>query len=347
MAAKPVFREPDFFIVGAPKCGTTAMAKYLAAHPDIFVARKEMHYFGSDLHFGRQFYRRGRGAYLGEFGEWNGQRRAGEASVWYLYSTQAAAEIKAFNPYARIIIMLREPVAMLHSLFSQFRFDGNEPLASFEDALAAEPDRRTGQGLGRQTYLAQGLFYREVVRYTAQVARYIELFGRDRVHLVLYDELVEDTPAAYRRVLEFLEVDPAHGPSNFSEVNTNRHVRNATLRAIFNDPTLRSAVLAMRPCIPGSVFKLLQSIDAGVRQFNSRGAVRQPLAPGLRRQLQHEFADEVRTLGRLLERDLSGWSRPQAEPGVPSPAAVRRARPPGLTTTHLPKYPPAGASVQM
>ena len=89
---------PDVFLVGAPKSGTTAMAEYLAAHPDIFMAKKEMNVFGGDLQFGAQFYRRDIRAYLEEFGGRTTQRRAGEASVWYLLSKQAAEEIKAFNP---------------------------------------------------------------------------------------------------------------------------------------------------------------------------------------------------------------------------------------------------------
>ena len=131
-------KKPDVFIVGAPKCGTSAMDQYLAAHPEIYMAKKEMHAFGSDLRFGPQFYRRDQEAYLAEFATRNGERRAGEASVWYLFSTQAAAEIHAFNPEARIIIMLREPAEMLYSLYYQFRFDGNEHLPTFEEALAAE-----------------------------------------------------------------------------------------------------------------------------------------------------------------------------------------------------------------
>src|SRR5437016_1845324 len=113
-------RKPDFFLVGAPKCGTTAMAQYLAARPDIFMARKEMHVFGSDLRFGPQFYRRNLDAYLAEFEGWKDQPRGGEASVWYLLSKRAAAEIKAFNADARIIIMLRDPVEMLHSMYYTF-----------------------------------------------------------------------------------------------------------------------------------------------------------------------------------------------------------------------------------
>jgi hypothetical protein len=67
------------------------MADYLAGHPEIYMARKEMHFFGADLRFGPQFFRRDLAAYLAEFDAWKGQRHAGEASVWYLFSTRAAA----------------------------------------------------------------------------------------------------------------------------------------------------------------------------------------------------------------------------------------------------------------
>ena len=198
---------PDVFIVGAPKCGTSAMHQYLAAHPDIYMAKKEMHTFGGDLRFGPQFYRRNLQEYLAEFAARKGQRRAGEASVWYLFSTQAAAEIHAFNPEARIIIMLREPAEMLHSLYYQFRFDGNEHLPTFAEALAAEPDRRAGRGIPRQAHFAQGLVYRDTARYTEQVRRYFDVFGRERVHVIIYDDLAADVSATYCKTLDFLGVD--------------------------------------------------------------------------------------------------------------------------------------------
>src|SRR5215831_7215316 len=125
-----MFKRPDFFIVGAPRCGTTAMGQFLAAHPDIFMSRKEMHVFGKDLHFGKRFYRRSLETYVSEFAGADAKKRAGEGSVWHLFSTQAAAEIKAFNPEARIIIMLRDPVEMMFSLYHEFRWDGNEHLPS-------------------------------------------------------------------------------------------------------------------------------------------------------------------------------------------------------------------------
>ena len=312
--------KPDFFIVGAPKCGTTAMADYLAAHPEVFMARKEMHFFGADLRFGPQFFRRDLAAYLSEFDAWKGQRRAGEASVWYLFSTRAAAEIKAFSPEARIIIMLREPVEMLYSLYYYFLFDGNEPLPTFEQALAAEPDRLEGRRLCRQTYFAQGLAYRRVVRYTEQVRRYIEVFGRERVHVIIYDDFAADVFAAYRQALDFLGVESKGCNPGFDVVNPAKRVRSPALRAAIGDPLVRSAVLALRRWVPRPVFAALQRIDARVRQSNARVERRPPLEPEVRARLKREFAPEVRRLSELLGRDLSHWSREQ--PSLPEGSAL-------------------------
>ena len=313
-------KKPDVFIVGAPKCGTSAMDQYLAAHPEIYMAKKEMHAFGSDLRFGPQFYRRDQEAYLAEFATRNGERRAGEASVWYLFSTQAAAEIHAFNPEARIIILLREPAEMLYSLYYQFRFDGNEHLPTFEEALAAEDERRAGRCLTRQTYLAQGLVYRDTARFTEQVRRYFNVFGRERVQVIIYDDLAADVHGVYCRTLEFLGVDSTRIETDFQVINGNKSVKHSALRGLLNDPLVRSTAVAIGRRLPRPIFTALHDVERRLWKLNSRSEKRPPLAPDLRAQLQREFAPEVERLSELLGRDLTHWSQqgpPAAERLVP------------------------------
>jgi len=313
-------KKPDVFIVGAPKCGTSAMDQYLAAHPEIYMAKKEMHAFGSDLRFGPQFYRRDQEAYLAEFATRNGERRAGEASVWYLFSTQAAAEIHAFNPEARIIILLREPAEMLYSLYYQFRFDGNEHLPTFEEALAAEDERRAGRCLTRQTYLAQGLVYRDTARFTEQVRRYFNVFGRERVQVIIYDDLAADVHGVYCRTLEFLGVDSTRIETDFQVINGNKSVKHSALRGLLNDPLVRSTAVAIGRRLPRPIFTALHDVERRLWKLNSRSEKRPPLAPDVRAQLQREFAPEVERLSELLGRDLTHWSQqgpPAAERLVP------------------------------
>lgn len=311
-------KRPDFFIVGAPKCGTTALNHYLAAHPDIFMARKETHFFGADLRFGPQlqFYRCYPEEYWTAFAGRNGEARAGESSVWYLFSRKAAQEIKEFNPRARIIIMLRNPVAMLYSLYCQFVADGNEHLPTFREALAAEADRQAGRRLGRQTYFAQALVYRETARFPEQVRRYFDVFGRDRVHVIIYDDFSAETARIYRQALDFLGVAPAGFDRKFEVINGNANgnnsVRSPALRAILNDPFVRRTTVNLRAWLPRGIFMMIKNTGLRLNQlnFNDKQKKRQPLEPELRNSLAREFAPEIERLSDLLGRDLTYWSKP-------------------------------------
>ncbi len=306
---------PNFFLVGGAKCGTTALNQYLSTHSDIFVSNKEMHYFGTDLKFGPQFYRRDRKSYLAEFEGWNGQECVGETSVWYLYSKQAAAEIKAFNPEARIIIMLREPTATLYSLYHQFRCDGNEHLPTFEAALAAEADRCAGRGIARQAYFPPGLIYRSIPRYTEQVKRFFDAFGRERVHVIIYDDFAADTSGMYLKTLEFLGVCPSRvSPQvDFGVVNGNQTVKSQALRSIIQDPLVRGTLIALRSRLPKPLFAMIQKAGLQISAFNVRADKRPAFAPELQRSLRREFAPEIERLSDLLGRDLTHWSDPDRE----------------------------------
>jgi hypothetical protein len=286
------------------------MFHYLSSHPDVYMSdRKEMHFFGSDLNFGPQIYRRSLEAYLAEYESRNGQCRAGEASVWYLLSKTAASEIKAFNPDANIIIMLRDPVELLHSMYYMFRYDGNEHLESFEEALAAENLRRSGRLTTRQTYFAQGLVYHEIVRFTEQVQRYFDTFGRERVHVIIYDDFAADTAATYCEALEFLGVDSLRVATDFKVINGNRTVKSSALQVALNDGLVRRAAVAIQPLLPRRLFVALRTMREKWMRSNLHFEKRPALSPELRARLKWEFAPEIERLSKLLRRDLTHWSK--------------------------------------
>ena len=225
--------KPNFFIVGAPKCGTTSLHEYLQRHPDAYLPYyKEPHYFGGDL-VGTRFmqFRDQPGKYLKLFRDVRGEARIGESSPWYLASTTAADEIYRYDPSAKIIIMLRNPVDMMYSMWSQFRYSGNEQIETFEEALAAEAERRAGQRIRRAAHCITGLQYRRMTRFSEQVARYFDRFGRERVKVIIFDDFRADTAGVYRDVLEFLELDTAVSV-NFGVRNPNKEVRLAWLQKL-------------------------------------------------------------------------------------------------------------------
>jgi GrpB-like predicted nucleotidyltransferase (UPF0157 family) len=306
-------RRPDFFIVGAPRCGTTSMYTYLRQHPQVFgSAHKEPHFFGSDL-TPLPGAIRDRRLYLELFAAAGGRARAGEASVYYLASARAAAEIRELAPAARILIMLREPAQMAWSLYSLYRRTGNEDLPSFAAALDAEPERRERRRVPPGAYFPEGLLYSEMVRHAPKVERYLEVFGREQVHCILFDDFVRDTAGVYRRTLEFLGVDPGFQ----AELDPRRAKQVLRLQAVRE---LRRT--------PPEVQRRMQL--AAMRQHETTGGP--PLAPQPAACLRQLLAADVARLGALLGRDLGAWTRGEPLP-VPAPArlaevlaGVRRVR---------------------
>jgi Sulfotransferase domain len=155
--------------------------------------------------------------------------------VWYLYSQQAATEIRAFNPATRIIIMLRNPIDMMYSLHSQRVYNDNENIADFAEALAAEADRRQGKRLYHKASDAMGSLYRAAATYTPQVQRYFTTFGRERVLVIIFDDFVRTTSEVYRQTCEFLEVDSQFRPE-FRIVNANKGIYSPALRSFLRYP---------------------------------------------------------------------------------------------------------------
>ncbi|MCY1014859.1 sulfotransferase family protein [Pyxidicoccus sp. MSG2] len=286
--------KPNFFIVGAPRCATTSMYTYLKQHPGIFLSLlKEPIYFGSDLT--RQPLAVGdEASYLSLFDGAGDAKVVGEGSVFYIMSRTAPAELKAFSPDARILIMLREPVAMMHSLHSLYLRTGNEDLEDFSAALDAEPERARGQRLPPRCYFPEGLQYRSVARYAEPVERFLRTFGRERVHIVIFDDLVKDVRREYRRTLEFLGVDPEHTPE-FDEARATALIRPLVLRQ-------------MRAATPEIRARLKTGRDSHL------GTKSQRLSPGARERVCAELLPDVERLSALLDRDLTHWCRP-SHPG--------------------------------
>jgi len=304
-------RKPDFFIVGAPKCGTTAMQDYLGQHPDIFMPEakpplfrgKELHFFGSDLKANRKMLTKEE--YFSYFREAKYEKRVGEATVWYLYSKRAAYEIKAFDPSSKIIIMLRNPVEMLYSYHSQLVYNGDEHIEDLRAALDAELDRKRGLLGPRQGLIPiERFYYREVVRYPEQVKRYFDVFGRENVHIIIFDDFITDKNRVYRETLRFLDVDEDFGPS-FKVINPNKEVRSRFLRDLLRSP----------PQVAQSVAKFLiptkwhQGFIEVLSRYNTKYKSHETINSELRKQLQAEFASEVEELSELMGRDLTHWNK--------------------------------------
>jgi hypothetical protein len=295
-------RGPDFFIVGAPKCGTTAMTDYLGQHPEVGMCeRKETQQFATDLH--PRFKRwDGRWSTQDEYRRLfkgvQDRKRLGEASVWYLYSSAAPREIKYFCPAADIIAMLRNPSEMLPSLHSQFLVQAIEPVESFERALALDEEReRSGAPHG---FVPRS--YRSAAQYAEQLRRYIDVFGRDKVHVIIYDGFRDRTLDTYRATCEFLGVDPGFVPE-IRVVNPNKRVRSRTLRN-FQQRTPAPVRGVLHVATPRALRRKTGSI---ITRWNTSVEPREPVPDRVAKSLRPLVAREVSELRGLLGVDLSFW----------------------------------------
>ena len=297
--SEPAF--PDFYLVGAPKCGTTALYDFLRQHPEIFLPEtKELLFFGSDLSYPTRL---SEGAFLGHFAARRNEKRAGAAHTAYLQSVKAAEEIRARRADADIIVMVRNPLEMLPSWHNELLYQTVEDIEDFEAALDAEADRRQGRRLSRTAHnsYVESLYYSEVAAFNAQVERYFATFGRSHVHVIVHDDLRSDVEGTYRASLDFLGVDPTFAPE-FAILNPNKTVRSRTVQNLYF-ATTAPGHRPVRALLPRRVRRKL--LEANVRQ-ESRSELPDPV----RRRLEQLFRDDVTRLGALIGRDLSSWIGP-------------------------------------
>lgn len=301
MAAKP-----NFFIVGAPKCGTTALYEYLRPHPHVFMPKiKEPHYFAKDL--GTYPRVKTLEEYRGIFARSTEQHLSvGEASVYYLRSSVAIPAIRAFNPEARIIAMFRNPVDMVYSLHSQLLYVSEETVSDFETAWRLQ--ERRGRGIDLPPAIRSPLLvqYREVGRFGTQTERLLSEFPRAQVKLILFDDFAASPQRVYDEVIEFLGI-PHDGRTEFPRINENKRSRMAWLGSFYRKPppVLRSAFRSLKEAMGA---ESLSAVKRKIVALNTAKERRRPMTPELRAELVETFREEVALLSRLLNRDLSHWA---------------------------------------
>jgi Sulfotransferase domain len=302
-----VTRRPDFFIIGAPKSGTTSLYDYLADHPDVYEAPvKEPFYFSPDVQGGlrRRFnYGTDDAKYMALFSEAGDKKRVGEASTRYLVSHVAPGYIREFQPDARVIAMLRNPVDFVYALHNERFSQGAEDVGDFETALGLDDARRAGRSLPPGSN-PLGAVYRDNALFGGQLSHWLEIFPRDQVMVIIFDDFVRDTPTKFKEVLEFLEIDPTYQPETFAVSNPSHRLRGGVVRMVLSSRPAHFGAHRLLPAVIGqnSTSRLANRVRHS--RLNRRPNPRPPLSAELRRQLEADFSDDVVLLGQLLGRDL-------------------------------------------
>ncbi len=309
--ARETGRAPDFFLVGHPKSGTTALYEMLRRHPQVYMPDlKEPSYLAPDQP--RRFQRAATGAlpgtleeYLALFAPARADQRVGEASSAYLMSHAAPGRIAELQPQARVIAVLREPASLLRSLHQQLIRDHVEDERDLRKAISLERARGEGRHIPPRSPRPDALQYSERVRFAEQLRRYHAVFAPERVLVLIYDDFRADNEATVRRVLRFLEVDDRL-PVLVREANPSVRLRSQRLDELVHSvsvgrgPLSRAAKASVKALVP-------RRLRRGALEVVRRRVVTAPPVAADRElmlELRRRYKSEVVAASECLGRDL-------------------------------------------
>ncbi len=286
---------PNFFIVGAPKAGTTSLYFYLKRHPDVFMSPvKEPNFFSYDETIKQNLYHKEKG--VGNFAEYqnlfstaNGHHKAiGEASVSYLFYPSVPVRIKEKVPEAKIIMSLRNPIDRAYSHYfmeHKLGYVGE----SFESIVFKKSKHKFAH-LYYQQFIELGLYYQ-------QVKRYIDTFGKDQVKIYIYDDLDEHLNEMVSDVFRFLDINDLHVADLENKYNTYSTPRNPFFRFIYSQKRLRTLA---RNLVPKSSIEKVKNIFL----TRDKKVERQQATVD---ELKRIYKPDIIELEKLLNRNLSAW----------------------------------------
>lgn len=310
-----------FFLVGAPRCGTTALSRYLRKHPRIcFSVPKETHYLAYAPEMPLEELRR---TFLESFFPHRApqHRILGEGSVSTLYSDLAIQRALALDPDARFLAMVRNPLELLPSYHQRLLYVLDEDVRDFETAWRLQVERAQGRHLPERCRDPRFLQYAEIARLGERIERMFELAGRERCLVIVHDDFRSETPKVYEQVLTFLGLEH-DGRTNFPRRLESRSFRSLALHRLLMRPPASLAKAVMRAKVAKEKAKTADAgadASAGRKKpwlkrarsrllaWNSIPSPPAPLPPALRDELRASLAPDLARLERLLGRDFSHW----------------------------------------
>jgi hypothetical protein len=310
---------PNFFIVGAAKSGTTTLYHYLSQHPDIYMSPvKETNYFSTDIYpdefkdeykktmrssvnlDGLMSQHNGNFVHIAYIREWENylklftgieqEKASGEASTSYLYSKEAAKNIKSTFPHAKIIMILRNP---LQRAFSHYLMDYALGLtkSSFLDVLTKKARvNKPGWGIS-------GL-YIELSLYYSQAKRYFDNFQKENIKVYILEEFTDDFSLLLKDIFYFLNVDDGFRPEKIMKCNTKIAPKFKRLNFILARTGIKRHISTFTPQTVKEFFKSLYYSQINIPVLTSE-------EKGILRDL---FRDDIMKLSELLKKDLSYWN---------------------------------------
>lgn len=302
-------KRPNFYVIGAPRCGTTALYTYLRSHPNIFLPEiKELHYFASDFPNIQKILFKTPDDYLKMFAEANETHLAvGEISPLYVYSSVALRNIQAFNPAVKVIMIVRNPVEFVQSVHQLNLSLLREDEPDLAKAWHLQEIRKQGKMIPKSCREPELIMYGELGLFGKHVEKVFEVFPKEQVLIVLFNDFVKNPKRVYEEILAFLNV-PSDNRQEFPPVNSNYEHKSKLLGRLIHPPQFIYKIYMKFISLFGMRFmRLVSQIYNKVETFNARRTPRSSIDPELQTRIQSYFQDDIQKLSKLIHRDLSAW----------------------------------------
>ena len=272
---------PTFVVIGAPKCGTTSLHRYLATHPEVFMSEpKELDFFVRD-----RGWRRGLAWYEERFAPAGDARARGESSPGYTLHPHWPSmpdRMAALLPEARLVYLVRDPVdrAISHFANSWRRGDERRPIVRA---------------------LRENRLYLDGSRYAFQIERYLEHFPRERILILRAEDLLEDRRATVRRVLRFIGVEGSWTAPDLDQLHNTSAGQSGGLRwavRLRRSPAYRR----VRHLLPA---RLRREVTRLITRQLPPGALEVPAE--IREELRTELADDIARFRAIAGEEVGEW----------------------------------------
>jgi hypothetical protein len=299
---------PNFFLIGAQKAGTTAVAETLSRHPEIFISEpKEPSFFvyqGGNPYGWKASGRDSLAWYQSLYHEAQNRKVLGDASPYYIYCHHCAEQIYRFNPDAKIIAILRNPLFRAFSMYRYWHMNSPRPISP-DDFIDCFQHEKLHLRFEASRKLHVG-WLRDAGYYGMQLKRYFDVFPRDNIKVLFYHHLVNDPQAFYNNIFEHLAVAPI---DNIAAVN---RVTNITVERRF-----KNIFHLLNRGHRGPVFDNLKKSPLGSVLRHVRDAVNginvKPRSEWIKFPSEHyaeliaAYHDDIASLEDMLGVDLEGW----------------------------------------
>ena len=292
-------KKPNFFIIGAPKCGTTSLAAWLSEHPNIYMSpRKEPFFFNTDGVVGLRTINQ----YERLFKDAGPEHSAvGEASTHYLISKRAIPNILEYNPNAKLIVCLRNPIEMAPALHSELLWQGREPVRDFNKAWHLQYERLHGNKVPFTTarkypYLLQ---YGSFCCLGEQLSRVLSHVSKDQIMTIMLDDMKEAPRRVYAKALSFLGLFD-NGKTEFPVLNKSKRTKSLLL----------ANVIKTASAIKNKLYAEKMPFFSPTRFIMEKNMVymkREEIPTKLKAELIEYFKSDIQLLSKLIERDLTNW----------------------------------------